>query len=138
DGEWVRRFIERVPFPWTDARQAAIGEIARDLAGPHPMHRLLQGDVGSGKTVVAVSAMLTAVQGGYQGALMAPTEVLAEQHLLGVRTLLADLSVPAEDTSLFGERPLRVELPTTRTTATGRARLHAGLRPGELDILIGT
>ena len=138
DGELVRRFHEQLPFPLTGAQRRAVAEIEGDLASPHPMHRLLQGDVGSGKTVVAVSAMLTAVQGGYQGALMAPTEVLAEQHLLGVRDLLADLSVPAEDTSLFGERPLRVELLTNRTTATGRARLHAGLRSGEVDILIGT
>src|SRR5205814_590566 len=72
DGELVPRFIERLPFPLTGAQQHAIDEISRDLAGPHPMHRLLQGDVGSGKTVVAVAAMLAAVQGGYQGALMAP------------------------------------------------------------------
>ncbi len=65
-----------------------------DLAGPHPMHRLLQGDVGAGKTIVAVSALLVAVQGGHQGALMAPTEVLAEQHFLGVRDLLDGLHRP--------------------------------------------
>ena len=79
------RFHERLPFPLTGAQERAIDEIDADLAGPHPMHRLLQGDVGSGKTVVAVSALLVAVQGGHQGALMAPTEVLAEQHHLGVR-----------------------------------------------------
>jgi ATP-dependent DNA helicase RecG len=133
----VRRFHAALPFPLTDAQQKAIAEIEADLAGPHPMHRLLQGDVGSGKTVVAVSALLVAVQGGFQGALMAPTEVLAEQHHLGVRDLLAELSVPDEGT-LMGDRPLRVELLTNRTTAKERERLHAGLLDGTVDILIGT
>jgi ATP-dependent DNA helicase RecG len=138
EGELVRRFHERLPFPLTGAQKRAVAEIEADMAGPHPMHRLLQGDVGAGKTVVAVSALLVAVQGGYQGALMAPTEVLAEQHHLGVKAMLADLSVPDAEGSLFGERPLRVELLTNRTTAAERTRLHAMLRSGEVDILIGT
>jgi ATP-dependent DNA helicase RecG len=139
DGELVPRFHAALPFPLTGAQQKAISEIADDLAGPHPMHRLLQGDVGSGKTVIAVSTLLMAVQGGFQGALMAPTEVLAEQHDLGVRDLLRDLSVPDTDPStMFGDRPLRVELLTNRTTAKERERLHAGLADGSVDILIGT
>jgi len=140
DGDLVPRFLERLPFPLTGAQQRAIGEISADLAGPHPMHRLLQGDVGAGKTVVAVAAMLTAVQGGYQGALMAPTEVLAEQHFLGVRSLLEDLAVPAsaDEGSLFGDRPLRVELLTNRTPAAERTKLRAALMSGGVDILIGT
>ncbi|HSH62192.1 MAG TPA: ATP-dependent DNA helicase RecG [Acidimicrobiales bacterium] len=137
DGELVDRFHARLPFALTGAQRRAIEEIAADLAGPHPMHRLLQGDVGSGKTVVCVSALLTAVQGGHQGALMAPTEVLAEQHHIGVRDLLADLTVP-DPTTLLGERPLRVDLLTNRTTASERERLHAGLRAGEVDLLVGT
>ena len=80
----VAAFLAQLPFPLTGDQQRAIAEITRDLAGPAPMHRLLQGDVGSGKTVVALAALLVAVQGGYQGAFMAPTEVLAEQHYLGV------------------------------------------------------
>ena len=139
DGELVPRFHAALPFPLTDAQQRAIAEIAKDLAGPHPMHRLLQGDVGSGKTVVAVSTLLMAVQGGYQGALMAPTEVLAEQHELGVRDLLRDLQVPDTDPgTMFGERPLNVVLLTNRTTAKERERLQAGLADGSIDILIGT
>jgi ATP-dependent DNA helicase RecG len=138
DGELVPRFHAALPFPLTNAQRRAIAEIADDLAGPHPMHRLLQGDVGSGKTVVAVSALLMAVQGGYQGALMAPTEVLAEQHFLGIRALLADLQVPDSGGSLFADRPLRVELLTNRTTATERVRLHEALLDGGVDILIGT
>jgi ATP-dependent DNA helicase RecG len=137
DGDLVKRFHAALPFPLTRAQDQAIREIAADLAGPHPMHRLLQGDVGSGKTVVAVSALLMAVQGGYQGALMAPTEVLAEQHFLGLRSLLAALTVP-DDSTLMGDRPLRIELLTNRTTATERARLHAGLESGEVNLVIGT
>jgi ATP-dependent DNA helicase RecG len=137
DGPLVARFRAGLPFPLTAAQRRAISEIQGDLAGPHPMHRLLQGDVGAGKTVVAVAALLTAVQGGYQGALMAPTEVLAEQHHLGVRSLLADLSVPDPGT-LTQERPLRVALLTNRTGATERARLCTGLADGTVDILIGT
>jgi ATP-dependent DNA helicase RecG len=137
-GELVRRFHSGLPFPLTGAQQRAISQIEADLAGPHPMHRLLQGDVGAGKTVVAVSALLVAVQGGHQGALMAPTEVLAEQHFLGVRSLLAGLQVPDETGSLFAERPVRVELLTSRTTASERGRLLAGLADGSIDLLIGT
>jgi ATP-dependent DNA helicase RecG len=139
DGELVRRFHDALPFALTGAQQKAIAEIGADLAGPHPMHRLLQGDVGSGKTVIAVTTLLMAVQGGYQGALMAPTEVLAEQHELGVRDLLRDLSVPDTDpNTMFGDRPLNVALLTNRTTAKERERLHAGLADGSVDILIGT
>jgi ATP-dependent DNA helicase RecG len=137
DGPLVDRFLNGLPFPLTSAQRRAIEEIQADLAGPHPMHRLLQGDVGSGKTVVAVASLLAGVQGGYQGALMAPTEVLAEQHHLGVRSLLADLSVP-DDRTLTGERPLTVALLTNRTGAAERTRLHAGLADGSVDLLIGT
>jgi ATP-dependent DNA helicase RecG len=136
-GKLVALFRGALPFPLTSAQVHAIDEIQRDLAGPHPMHRLLQGDVGSGKTVVAIAALLTAVQGGHQGALMAPTEVLAEQHHLGVRALLAGLAIP-DDATLMGERPVRVELLTNRTGARDRSRLHAGLADGSVDILIGT
>jgi ATP-dependent DNA helicase RecG len=138
DGPLVDRFRAALPFPLTGAQERAIAEIAADLGGPHPMHRLLQGDVGSGKTVVAVATLLVAVQGGFQGALMAPTEVLAEQHHLGVRELLADLTVPDESGSLFEDRPLQVALLTNRTTATERTKLHAALESGGVDILIGT
>ena len=101
------------------------------------MHRLLQGEVGSGKTVVALTALLTAVQGGYQGAFMAPTEVLAEQHELTMRALLDGLVVPAEGT-LLGERPVGVALLTNRTPAAERRRIGEGLRNGDVDIVVGT
>src|SRR5581483_190911 len=137
DRDLLGRFIAALPFPLTGAQRLAIEAISKDLGGPHPMHRLLQGDVGAGKTVVAVAALLVAVQGDHQGALMAPTEVLAEQHFLGLRSLLGDLSVPDPGT-LTGERPLRVELLTNRTPASVRPKLHDALRRGDVDILVGT
>ncbi|HUS61368.1 MAG TPA: ATP-dependent DNA helicase RecG [Acidimicrobiales bacterium] len=137
-GQLVERFHASLPFELTGAQRRAIDEIAADLAGPHPMHRLLQGDVGSGKTLVALTAMLVAVQGGHQGALMAPTEVLAEQHFLTMRDVLGGLEVPAAPETLFGDRPLRVEVLTGRTPAGERAKLLAALASGEVDLLVGT
>ena len=137
DGELVRRFRAALPYPLTTAQETALAEIAIDLASTHPMHRLLQGDVGSGKTVVAVATMLAAVQGGHQGALMAPTEVLAEQHAAGVRDILADIVVP-DPGNLFGDRPLRVELLTNRITGSDRRDVLAGLADGAVDLVIGT
>ena len=137
DGELVRRFYDALPYDLTGAQRRAIDEIEADLAAPHPMHRLLQGDVGSGKTVVAVATMLAAVQGGHQAALMAPTEVLADQHAAGVRALLAGVSVP-DPGNLFGDRPLRVELLTNRVTGAERREVLAGLADGMVDIVIGT
>ena len=137
NGKLQQRFVAAIPFALTNAQQRVIAEVDRDLASPHPMHRLLQGDVGSGKTVVAVSAMLAAVQGGHQGALMAPTEVLAEQHFAGVRKLLEGLLVPDAD-NLFGDRQLRIELLTSRVTSERRRELLRDLANGGVDILIGT
>jgi ATP-dependent DNA helicase RecG len=137
DGELVPAFHAALPFPLTDDQAAAIAQIALDMAKPAPMHRLLQGEVGSGKTVVALTALLTAVQGGYQGAFMAPTEVLAEQHELTMRGLLGELSV-VEEGSLLGERPVSVALLTNRTPAAERRRIADGLRAGTIDILVGT
>ncbi len=133
----VRFFLDSLPYELTGAQQRAIAEIDSDLARPIPMHRLLQGDVGSGKTVVAVSALLTAVQGGHQGALMAPTEVLAEQHGTSVRALIGDVSIDAPET-LLGSRPVSVGLLTNRTRAAERRRVLANLAEGSIDILIGT
>ncbi len=137
DGTLVESFVAQLPFALTGDQQRTIEEITRDMAGAAPMHRLLQGDVGSGKTVVALAALLIAVQGGYQGAFMAPTEVLAEQHYLGSLRMLEGLHVPA-DGSLLAERPVRVELLTNRTTAAERRRIAAGLDAGDVDILVGT
>src|SRR6185295_9653963 len=119
DGSLTERLRTALAFELTAAQRRTIAEIETDLAGPHPMHRLLQGDVGAGKTLVAVSALLVAVQGGHQGALMAPTEVLAEQHATTVRQLLEGVTVP-DPQNLFGDRPLRIELLTNRITGSDR------------------
>lgn len=137
DGEMQKRFVAALPFGLTKAQQRVIKEINGDLAGPHPMHRLLQGDVGSGKTVVAVSAMLAAVQGRHQGALMAPTEVLAEQHFVSINAMLQGLQVPDQH-NLFGDRQLRVVLLTSRITGERRRELLHDLSNGTIDIAIGT
>jgi len=136
-GRLVGAFLDGLPYELTKAQRRAIAELQRDLGGAHPMHRLLQGDVGSGKTICAVAALLTAVQGGWQGALMAPTEVLAEQHLLSIRPLLAGLTVD-EEGNLFGAREVSVRLLTNKTTARERAELLPAVARGEVDILVGT
>ena len=136
-GKLVGRFLSRLPFALTGAQRRVIEEIAGDLAMPHPMHRLMQGDVGAGKTVVALCALLTSVQGGFQGALMAPTEVLAEQHYDTMVSLLGDLSVP-DESRLGGERPLRVELLSGSRGAADRRRAAHGLAAGDVDIVVGT
>ena len=137
DGPLVRRFLAGLPFPLTGAQSRVIAEITEDLARSRPMHRLLQGDVGSGKTMVAVASLVTAVDGGYQGALMAPTEVLAEQHAVGVRRLLGGLRIEDDD-NLFGQRPVRVELLTNGVTGDQRKAVLKGIADGSVDIVIGT
>ncbi len=124
-GTLADRFLTSLPFPLTGAQRRAIDDILADLRSPHPMSRLLQGDVGSGKTVVAVAALLTCVQGGFQGALMAPTEILAEQHYLTLRPWLDGLGVRA--TLLTGGRGGR-----------GRTQRREAVREGEAEIIVGT
>jgi RecG-like helicase/REP element-mobilizing transposase RayT len=92
-GELLKKFLGALPFELTDAQNKVIGEIRRDLAANHPMNRLLQGDVGSGKTVVAIAAILLAVEAGYQTAFMAPTQILAEQHYAVLRRWLEPLGI---------------------------------------------
>ncbi|MGQ0832566.1 MAG: ATP-dependent DNA helicase RecG [Microthrixaceae bacterium] len=137
-GVLVERFLEALPFSLTTDQVRVIEEITTDLRRPIPMHRLLQGDVGAGKTVVAVAALLTAVQGGHQGAFMAPTEVLADQHHSSIRPLLDGVTVSDDGSSLFGERPLTVELLTNKVTGKERQRVLAALASGEIDVLVGT
>ncbi|HEX5630576.1 MAG TPA: ATP-dependent DNA helicase RecG [Acidimicrobiia bacterium] len=123
DAGLVEAFIASLPFPLTGAQQRAIAEIRTDMRSPHPMHRLLQGEVGSGKTVVAMAALLTAVQGGYQGAVMAPTEVLAEQHHLGLEPLGALVGV-------------RMALLTG--SSSDRDAVLAAVADGTVDVVVGT
>jgi ATP-dependent DNA helicase RecG len=121
----LKHLYDVLPFKLTGAQQRVIGEILNDLAKPHPMNRLVQGDVGSGKTVVAVAAILAAIQSGYQAALMAPTEVLAEQHFHKIAQWFESLD-------------LSVALLTGSTPAAQRRTIHASLRSGQLSLLIGT
>src|ERR1019366_9557002 len=106
-------------------------------SSPLPMHRLLQGDVGSGKTVVALTALLASIDGGRQGALMAPTEVLAEQHLVSIRRDLESLSIH-DAAVLGGERPLSIQLLTGRLRAKERQGVLDGLANGSVDVVVGT
>ncbi len=133
----VEGFLKHLPFQLTAAQERAIGEVAADLAASHPMHRLLQGDVGAGKTVVALATLLYGVQGGHQGALMVPTEVLAEQHFLAARGFLEGLEVP-DGSRLGGSRPLGLALLTSRTAPSERTRIQAELLDGSLDLVVGT
>jgi ATP-dependent DNA helicase RecG len=123
EGGLVESFIEALPYELTGAQSRAIGEIQRDMAAPHPMHRLLQGEVGSGKTAVAMAALLTAVQGGFQGAVMAPTEVLADQHFLGLGPLA----------ELVG-----VRLALLTGSSSGREETLAAVAAGTIDVVVGT
>ncbi|MEP6670797.1 MAG: ATP-dependent DNA helicase RecG [Chthoniobacter sp.] len=124
----MKRLHAALPFPLTGAQQRAIAEIRADLASTHPMNRLLHGDVGSGKTLVALSAMLLAVEAGYQAALMAPTQILAEQHYLNFLHLCEPLG-------------LRVSLRTgaRREDSSALPLISAGASPGEEPhLLVGT
>ena len=133
----VPQMTVRTGFALTADQVAAIDAIHSDMARTIPMARLLQGDVGSGKTLVAVAAMLRAVESGHQAILMAPTEVLAEQHATGIRALVDGLNVAAPDT-LLGERPVRLALLTNQTPASERKMLATALTRGEVDLVIGT
>ncbi len=124
-GELIDKFYRLLPFKLTQAQQRVISEILSDLAKPEPMNRLVQGDVGSGKTVVAVVAMLAAIQSGYQAAIMAPTEVLAEQHYKKIVAWFNLLHLP-------------VELLTGSTKTAKRKQIYAQLETGELPVIVGT
>lgn len=133
--------LEALPFPLTHAQHRCLAEIETDLEGPHPMLRLLQGDVGSGKTVVAFASMLAAVRSGYQAALMAPTEILAEQHYRSLSRLLGGEELSALS-GMFAPawlgRPLRVLLLTGSLTAAQKAQIRGDVAHGGADIVIGT
>ena len=124
-GALVGRLRAALPWSLTGAQERVWSEIRGDMAAPYPMHRLLQGDVGSGKTIVAALAVLTAVEAGYQAAVMAPTEILAEQHFMTLRHLLEPLGVP-------------VTLLTSALRTRERAARRAGLAAGEIGCAIGT
>jgi ATP-dependent DNA helicase RecG len=125
DAETLAQFQDALAFTLTGAQQRVIEEITADMARPVPMNRLLQGDVGSGKTVVAAAAMFVAAKAGAQAALMAPTEILAEQHYRSLHRLLEPLDVT-------------VCLLTGSTPAAEKERIYGGLASGEIQVAIGT
>ncbi|MEZ4859859.1 MAG: ATP-dependent DNA helicase RecG [Caldilineaceae bacterium] len=127
----VEQFTARLPFQLTGAQQRVLEEIRHDLQRAIPMTRLVQGDVGSGKTAVAAGAMWIAAVNGLQSALLAPTQILAEQHYRGISRLLEGLSRP-------DGTPLTVALLTGRVTGSERDRVLTGLQSGEIDIIVGT
>ncbi len=131
--EKVREAIKQVlPFHPTTAQKRVLGEIASDMRRPQPMRRLLQGDVGSGKTIVAMQAALVAIENGFQTALMAPTEILATQHYLSARKLLGDVLSPRTG------KPYRVTLLTGSLDETTKREARGRVFRGETDLAIGT
>jgi ATP-dependent DNA helicase RecG len=123
-GPLIDEFMAELPFEMTGDQLKVLEEIREDMEKPIPMHRLLQGEVGSGKTAVAVAALVMAVNGGFQGAIMAPTEVLAEQHAVKITELLPG--------------SVKLALLTGSTPAAKRTEILAGIKTGKIDILVGT
>jgi ATP-dependent DNA helicase RecG len=158
DRSFLRAYMQNLPFTLTAAQQKVLNEIEHDVARPVAMSRLLQGEVGSGKTVVALAAVLMAVSNGLQGALMAPTEVLAEQHYRTIELLLrgseghdnGDTTPSAGSPALellrnpirtipgVGGHQTTLALLTGSLTAANRRRVHAQLASGRVDIVVGT
>ncbi|MGH2636421.1 MAG: ATP-dependent DNA helicase RecG [Actinomycetota bacterium] len=156
DGELVGRLLSTLPFEPTGAQRRAMQEIGSAMARPRPMNVLLQGDVGSGKTLVALHAVLAAIQSGHQAAVMAPTEVLAGQHFRSIAALLGPIgAVPYLE--LAGDRgrdeaqaslldpgpepraaPMTYALLTAAVTGTDRRRILEGVAGGDVDLVVGT
>ncbi len=124
-GDRVYKLAEKLPFKLTPAQRKVLQEIWADMKKPHPMYRLIQGDVGSGKTIIALIAMLLAVENGYQAALMAPTEILAEQHYFTFKKWLAELDI-------------RIELLIGAQKSSERAKILKKIESAECNIVIGT
>ena len=125
NGDLMAQCIENLPFSLTGDQQRALEDIRIDMEDERPMQRLLQGDVGSGKTVVATLSLLKAIENGYQGALMAPTEILAAQHYEGI-------------TEVCGNLGIIIELLTGSTTKKEKERIYEGLADGSINMIIGT
>jgi ATP-dependent DNA helicase RecG len=122
----VREAVRAVlPFKPTGAQKRVLREVVEDMTGASPMNRLLQGDVGSGKTIVAVQAAIVAIENGYQSAIMVPTEILAEQHARNIKRMLASTEY-------------RVELLTGSLTTARKRELHTAIEAGEVDLVVGT
>lgn len=125
EGYLIQKFKKALPFEFTKSQQKVIQEIERDMSSPKPMNRLLQGDVGSGKTIVALCALVTTVENGYQGALMVPTEILAEQHYKNIEEKLSNFNI-------------KVVLLSGDLKPKERDRRRHMIATGEADLVIGT
>ncbi len=140
----LNTFLSSLPFELTPAQERVLGDLLSDLEKPKPMSRLLQGEVGSGKTVVATACLLAAVANGYQGAFMAPTEILAEQHFATIRQLLSRIGEEAkEEDALYRysglmPQPVTVALLIGDITQKRKQKLQKRILDGEVDIIIGT
>lgn len=149
----IEPFVRTLPFAPTDAQRRAMKEVAADMALPRPMNRLLQGDVGSGKTAVALFASVAAIRSGGQAAIMAPTEVLARQHLRTVSDMLTpfgarDVLSPGASSDGLGQQSLldapspasviTFALLTASVTGRDRERVLGGIRDGRVDLVVGT
>ena len=124
-GAVIQKVYQKIPYELTGAQRRVLKEMYNDIKSGHPMNRLLQGDVGSGKTVVAMIIALTAIENGYQAALMAPTEILAEQHYINIRNLLTDI-------------PVSVQLLIGSIKNQHKKKIHETLKSGETNLVIGT
>ncbi|MGZ3799921.1 MAG: ATP-dependent DNA helicase RecG [Bdellovibrio sp.] len=124
-GERLKALIQQLPFEMTGAQKRVFAEIKNDMEQAHPMHRMVQGDVGSGKTLVSFMAALYASESGYQSCLMAPTEILAEQHLKNAKKVLEPLGV-------------RLALLVGKTKISERKKILEALAAGEIDLIVGT
>lgn len=127
EGGYAARLISELPYQLTEPQRKAYDEMVADMSGKHVMNRLIQGDVGSGKTIIAVLALLNAVEAGFQGALMAPTEVLAKQHYDTVCGLLKKHEFPVTPVLLVGSM-----------SASQKKKAHEQIKDGSADIIIGT
>ncbi len=125
EGHLFKKFKNNLPFPLTGAQDRVIGEITRDMGKRHPMNRLVQGEVGSGKTIAAIGAILKAAENGYQSALMAPTEILAEQHFLTLQKLLIPVGI-------------RISILTSSLSREIKEETVREIRTCQCDVVVGT
>lgn len=128
----VSKFDERLPFDYTDGQKEIIEQINKDLSATMPMHRLIQGEVGSGKTVLALRAMLSVIDSGAQTALLAPTEVLAQQHFRTIHNLFTDFTLS------IGDESLRIALLTGSLPTNRKRDIRNQIKNSEIDLVIGT
>ncbi len=142
--EWLDAQLRELPFPLTGAQERALGDLRADLADGHPMNRLLQGDVGSGKTVVAALGIAMVTQHGAQAALMAPTSILAEQHYQSMLKLLSGEKAaqpvmdPGAQADAFSMRPEEIRLLVGGTPESEKSEIRAGLADGSIKLVVGT